>query len=71
MLQKVRPQKDFFQLKKSELGGPYDVICLSLVVNFVGDPKKRGEMLKESTQMLKENGHIFIVLPLPCIENSR
>ncbi|PRP74461.1 hypothetical protein PROFUN_06590 [Planoprotostelium fungivorum] len=49
----------------------YDVVCLSLVVNFVGDPRKRGKMLMKSCSLLKMGGHCALVLPLPCVENSR
>ncbi|KAH9808190.1 putative methyltransferase-domain-containing protein [Melampsora americana] len=49
----------------------FDVIGLSLVLNFVGDLKQRSEMIKHSHQYLKPFGFLYIVLPLACIENSR
>ncbi|KAG0365636.1 hypothetical protein BGZ54_006360 [Gamsiella multidivaricata] len=50
----------------------FDVVCLSLVVNFVGDPTQRGEILRYSTRFLVPGtGVLYLVLPLPCIENSR
>ncbi|KAG0240536.1 hypothetical protein BGW41_006931 [Actinomortierella wolfii] len=50
----------------------YDVVCLSLVVNFVGDPRQRGEILRQATRCLVPGrGILYLVLPLPCIENSR
>ncbi|XP_078001389.1 uncharacterized protein LOC144453909 [Glandiceps talaboti] len=63
-------QADFLQYQEScsEL---YDILVLSLVVNFVGDPVKRGEMLKKATALLKVQGYLFVVLPLACLENSR
>ncbi|KAJ2781804.1 25S rRNA (adenine2142-N1)-methyltransferase [Coemansia javaensis] len=50
---------------------PFDVVCLSLVVNFVGDPAKRGAMLRHAARLLVPGGHLFLVLPRPCIDNSR
>ncbi|XP_078618952.1 uncharacterized protein LOC144886285 [Branchiostoma floridae x Branchiostoma japonicum] len=61
---------DFFDYQVEE-GCEYDVVVLSLVINFVGDPKKRGDMLRHCCQVTKENGHLFVVLPLPCLSNSR
>ena len=54
------------------LGG-YDGIVLSLVINFVGSPHKRGEMLFKCShpKLLKKGGLLFIVLPNACISNSR
>lgn len=64
----------------------YDLLSLSLVVNFVEDPAGRGEMLRHSTRFLqrsagevrgRERTHhemlpaLFLVLPLPCVDNSR
>jgi 25S rRNA (adenine2142-N1)-methyltransferase len=63
----------------------YDVLSLSLVVNFVGDGKGRGEMLRRTTQFLRHETKgegegeeakmllpaLFLVLPLPCVDNSR
>ncbi|KAF9110778.1 hypothetical protein BGX27_005889 [Mortierella sp. AM989] len=50
----------------------FDVVCLSLVVNFVGDPTQRGEILRHSARFLVPGtGILYLVLPLPCIQNSR
>eukprot|EP00055_Hartaetosiga_balthica_P018095 m.128412 g.128412 ORF g.128412 m.128412 type:complete len:325 (+) comp9452_c3_seq1:323-1297(+) len=49
----------------------FDVVCLCLVVNFVGDASKRGSMLFKTTLHMKEGGHLALVLPLACTENSR
>ncbi|TPX53782.1 hypothetical protein PhCBS80983_g06160 [Powellomyces hirtus] len=49
----------------------FHVLCLSLVVNFVGDPKLRGEMLIHARRFLLPSGLLFLVLPLPCVTNSR
>ncbi|EME43395.1 hypothetical protein DOTSEDRAFT_63630 [Dothistroma septosporum NZE10] len=60
-----------------------DVVSLSLVLNFVPDAKVRGEMLRRTTTFLQhrissssnEIGKVmpslFLVLPAPCVTNSR
>ncbi|PVU94997.1 hypothetical protein BB561_002122 [Smittium simulii] len=56
----------------SELCGPFDIISLSLVVNFEGDILKRGNMLIHAANLLvPKTGLLFFVLPLPCLSNSR
>lgn len=54
----------------------FNLVSCSLVINFVPSPEQRGEMLKRITKFLKgpENGQmssLFLVLPLPCVSNSR
>ncbi|EMG50761.1 hypothetical protein G210_1081 [Candida maltosa Xu316] len=53
----------------------FNLISCSLVINFVPSPKERGEMLIRMTKFLKspKNGMstLFMVLPLPCVANSR
>ncbi|KAF1957289.1 hypothetical protein CC80DRAFT_41740 [Byssothecium circinans] len=60
----------------------FDIISLSLVLNYVPDAAQRGEMLKRVTQFLHRRSTfvssnnctlpvLFLVLPLPCVENSR
>ncbi|CAD6578456.1 MAG: hypothetical protein ASARMPREDX12_001950 [Alectoria sarmentosa] len=57
----------------------FDIVSLSLVVNFVGDPVQRGEMLRRVASFLKScSGHkvglfpgLFLVLPTACVANSR
>lgn len=63
----------------------FDLISLSLVVNYVSDPYDRGKMLLKTTQFLKlpskslkksssKNSpfpSLFLVLPAPCVTNSR
>lgn len=57
----------------------FDVISLSLVLNYVPDAVGRGEMLKRITKFLRKGKvqtpsvlpAFFFVLPLPCIDNSR
>ena len=62
----------------------FDVVSLSLVLNFVPDAADRGKMLKRICQFLDTRAPrtfpkelhdyfpaLFLVLPAPCIENSR
>lgn len=62
----------------------FDIISLSLVLNFVPDPKGRGEMLRRTIRFLHAPGRhldapqlaanfpsLFLVLPAPCVTNSR
>jgi len=76
-------QQDFMErpLPTSD-GERFDIISLSLVVNFVPDPVQRGEMLKRVTQFLRNKADtadsentilpaLFLVLPLSCVTNCR
>lgn len=55
----------------------YNVLSLSLVLNYVPDPKARGDMLRRTTSFFSPHEKsevfpcLFLVLPLPCLENSR
>lgn len=54
----------------------FDMISCSLVLNYVPDHRIRGQMLLRFTKFLNEpkNGFepkVFVVLPLPCVSNSR
>src|ERR1700686_3244566 len=54
----------------------FDLISLSLVLNFVPTPQGRFAMLERTTQFLRQSTHsiypaLFLVLPLPCVDNSR
>ncbi|KAF2630238.1 hypothetical protein BU25DRAFT_254734 [Macroventuria anomochaeta] len=59
----------------------FDILSLSLVLNYVPDAIGRGAMLHQIIQFLKsKKGYaadneslplLFFVLPLPCIDNSR
>src|SRR5579862_7533492 len=56
----------------------YDLISLSLVLNFVPTPQGRYDMLKRTTLFLRDPATyhniypaLFVVLPLPCVSNSR
>lgn len=59
---------DFLTLNVKE---KYDVIVMSLVINFEGDVRKRGDMLRKCEKLINDQGYLFIVLPLPCLKNSR
>lgn len=54
----------------------FNMVALSLVINFVGDVRKRGEMLRHVHKYLPDNddnvpAFCFLVLPLSCLTNSR
>lgn len=55
----------------------FDIISLSLVLNFVPDGGLRGEMLKRTLSFLRDTGvsewfpSLFLVLPRSCVDNSR
>ncbi|KAK5119960.1 hypothetical protein LTR85_007036 [Meristemomyces frigidus] len=62
----------------------FDIISLSLVLNFVPDAEGRGEMLRRTCQFLDTRAPstspkelqaitpaLFLVLPAPCLTNSR
>ncbi|BAO39687.1 UPF0657 nucleolar protein YBR141C [Kluyveromyces marxianus] len=51
----------------------FDLISCSLVLNFVPTPIQRGQMICRFQEFLKHDKrtYLFIVLPLPCITNSR
>ncbi len=52
---------------------PFDAIVLSLVLNFQGDPRKRGDMLclAADSRLLADEGMLFVALPSASLENSR
>jgi 25S rRNA (adenine2142-N1)-methyltransferase len=64
----------------------FDLISLSLVLNYVAEPSSRGDMLLRTTRFLRsmpilqpterpnQQGYypiLFFTLPLPCVTNSR
>ena len=63
-------QLDFFEYEP-EHDGCFDVVSLSLVLNFVGDARRRGEMVLKCCRHLKQDGLLYIVLPRACVDNSR
>ena len=80
-------KQDFMQRpipEEGEIGQKgFDVVSLSLVVNYVGDTAGRGEMLRRVSKFLRLSAGdygidgkgllpaLFLVLPAPCVENSR
>lgn len=65
---------DFFDFPPLPAAGSapaFDAIVLSLVLNFVGDPRRRGVMLQRCAALLPLGGALFIVIPAACITNSR
>ncbi|TFK84329.1 nucleolus protein [Polyporus arcularius HHB13444] len=64
-------EQDFLLMDPDGHREKWDVISLSLVLNFPPDPKDRGQMLRLAHTMLRPDGLLFIALPLPCILNSR
>ncbi|EJT98505.1 hypothetical protein DACRYDRAFT_57459 [Dacryopinax primogenitus] len=66
-------EQDFLKLDPVENDGKWDVISLSLVLNFASMPFDRGKMLSLAHGCLKGTGssYLFLVLPLPCVMNSR
>ncbi|KAG8217215.1 nucleolus protein [Butyriboletus roseoflavus] len=64
-------EQDFLSMDVDEHTERWDLISLSLVVNFVPEPKDRGRMLILAHTFLRPSGLLFLALPLPCVENSR
>ncbi|KAF9510046.1 hypothetical protein BS47DRAFT_1300681, partial [Hydnum rufescens UP504] len=64
-------EQDFLQIDVATNAGQWDVISLSLVLNFVPQARDRGKMLRLARTFLRNRGLLFIVLPLPCVQNSR
>ncbi|KAI0273836.1 hypothetical protein BC834DRAFT_855805 [Gloeopeniophorella convolvens] len=64
-------EQDFLLMDQDKSRGAWDIISLSLVVNFVPDGKDRGRMLAQAHSMLRPDGLLFVALPLPCVTNSR
>ncbi|WFD28783.1 25S rRNA (adenine(2142)-N(1))-methyltransferase [Malassezia nana] len=65
-------QSDFFDFPvPNDDMEKYDVVGLSLVLNFVGDLHRRGAMLAHAHQYLRAGGFVYVVLPLACVNNSR
>jgi 25S rRNA (adenine2142-N1)-methyltransferase len=75
-------QQDFMErpLPRNELE-QFDIISLSLVLNYVPEPAGRGQMLLRTLKFLKARQDVeplrdflpslFLVLPAPCVTNSR
>ncbi|KAF7322680.1 25S rRNA adenine-N(1) methyltransferase [Mycena chlorophos] len=64
-------EQDFLLMDQAENQERWDIISLSLVLNFVPDARDRGQMLRLAHQFLVPEGLLFLALPLPCVSNSR
>ncbi|KAF9228779.1 nucleolus protein [Gyrodon lividus] len=64
-------EQDFLCIDVNEHRERWDIVSLSLVINFVPEPKDRGRMLTLAHTFLRSSGLLFLALPLPCVENSR
>ncbi|KAF9532360.1 nucleolus protein [Crepidotus variabilis] len=64
-------EKDFLTMDKVENADKWEVISLSLVINFVSSAEDRGRMLVMARDFLRADGLLFLALPLPCVANSR
>lgn len=72
-------EQDFLKMPiPTDTKEKFDVISLSLVVNYVANPVDRGEMLRRTVKMLRKSTSgpsvlpgLFLVLPAPCTNNSR
>ncbi|KAH8929499.1 hypothetical protein BT69DRAFT_1235836 [Atractiella rhizophila] len=54
--------------------GGYDIVSLSLVLNFVGSLSDRSKMLLRAHSFLRPTSPyrlLYLVLPTPCLSNSR
>ncbi|KAG8727809.1 hypothetical protein FRC12_022205 [Ceratobasidium sp. 428] len=74
-------EQDFLKFDVGANLGKWDAVSLSLVVNFVPDARDRGKMLRIAHDILRppdpqtskphNGGLLFLVLPTPCVTNSR
>jgi 25S rRNA (adenine2142-N1)-methyltransferase len=61
-------QCDYFSMQP---GREYDVLVSSMVLNCVPQPQERGKMLRMHWEHLKTDGHLFLMIPLTCLRNSK
>lgn len=75
-------QQDFMDRELPDSAAEmFDIISLSLVLNYVPDAVGRGEMLRRTVKFLRKEQcppsaekffpALFLVLPAPCVTNSR
>lgn len=77
-------QQDFMERPRpKDESEKFDIISLSLVLNFVPEPRGRGEMLRRTLEFIHASRSysdpsldslfpsLFLVLPAPCVTNSR
>lgn len=60
-------QADFLDLAPA---AEYDAVVCCMVLNCVPTAAKRGSMLIQIRQHLRQGGHAFIVIPLRCLTDS-
>lgn len=60
------------RLRRSSLhlGGSYDVVVNSMVLNCLTDPRRRGQMIQDCYKHLRQGGLFFLMLPRRCLEQS-
>ncbi|KHJ31857.1 putative nucleolus protein [Erysiphe necator] len=81
---KTIKKQDFMQMPIShDEKNKFDIISLSLVLNFIPDATEKGNMLLRTVKFLKTSKYsgtdeyvrlfpcLFLVLPAPCVMNSR
>eukprot|EP00941_MAST-03F_sp_MAST-3F-sp1_P000581 g581.t1 len=59
---------DFFTIKPKQ---DLDLLVLAMVINYVDEPERRGDMLKRCYSHLLPGAHFALVLPRRCIERSQ
>ncbi|KAF2728946.1 hypothetical protein EJ04DRAFT_476507, partial [Polyplosphaeria fusca] len=65
-------QQDFMQRPlPTSSDEAFNILSLSLVLNYVPTPASRGAMLQRTRHFLLPGGLLFLVLPLACVQNSR
>ncbi|KAJ6488655.1 putative methyltransferase-domain-containing protein [Mycena vitilis] len=64
-------EQDFLLMDEAANHEKWDIVSLSLVLNFVSDAKDRGRMLRLAWSFIVPSGFLFLALPLPCVMNSR
>jgi 25S rRNA (adenine2142-N1)-methyltransferase len=64
-------EQDLLALDLMHHAARWDVLALSLVLNFVPAPPDRGRMLRVAHAALVPRGLLFVALPAPCVHNSR
>ncbi|TPX72346.1 hypothetical protein SpCBS45565_g00430 [Spizellomyces sp. 'palustris'] len=64
-------QQDFMERPIPPPDSRFDILCLSLVLNFVPSPRARGALLVRTRDHVTDTGLLYIVVPLPCVLNSR
>ncbi|CCM02857.1 uncharacterized protein FIBRA_04969 [Fibroporia radiculosa] len=55
-------EQDFLLMDEEEHREKWDIVSLSLVLNFVPDAKNRGRMLRLVYSMLRPGGHLFLAV---------